>query len=193
MTKPLPFGLKLFFPVAILLLMLVDQITKWWVVERYFRLRSYEADGASIDFLPWLFSWKLEKIPTMHSEITSWFSLVMAWNKGVSFSMLTSDNQYMPYVLIGVALILSAIFFYWLMITNSKMTAFPLVLIVAGAISNVWDRVRFGAVADFLYFHVGTYGWPAFNIADSCIVAGVALLAYDGLFLEPKRKKGYVP
>ncbi len=107
--------------------------------------------------------------------------------------MFASDHSYMPLVLIGVALTLSAIFFYWLMTTNSRMTALPLVMIVAGALSNVWDRVRFGAVADFLYFHIGEIGWPAFNIADTCIVVGVALLAYDGLFLEPKRKKGYVP
>ena len=193
MTKPLPPALKLSFPIFILILMLVDQITKWWVIERYFRLRSFEADGTSIDFLPWLFSLQMEKLPNMRTEITPWFDLVMAWNKGVSFSMFASESPYMAYILIAVALTMSLVFFYWLMTTNSRMTAFPLVLIVAGALSNVWDRVRFGAVADFLYFHVGQYGWPAFNIADSCIVAGVALLAYDGLFLEPKRKKGYVP
>ena len=193
MTKPLPPTLKLSFPIFILILMLVDQITKWWVIERYFRLRSFEADGASIDFLPWLFSLQMEKLPNMRREITPWFDLVMAWNKGVSFSMFASESTYVAYILIAVALTMSLVFFYWLMTTNSRMTAFPLVLIVAGALSNVWDRVRFGAVADFLYFHVGQYGWPAFNIADSCIVAGVALLAYDGLFLEPKRKKGYVP
>ena len=193
MTKPLSPGLKLAFPVIIALLILIDQVTKWWVIERYFRLRSFEATGESIDFLPWLFSLRMEKIPSMRAEMTPWFDLVMAWNKGVSFSMFTSESTYVAYILIGVALTLSLVFFYWLMTTNSKMTAFPLVLIVAGALSNVWDRVRFGAVADFLYFHVGSYGWPAFNLADSCIVAGVALLAYDGLFLEPKRKKGYVP
>jgi signal peptidase II len=163
------------------------------VIERYFRLRSFEADGASMDFIPWLVTTGQQPLPPMRYEITPFFDLVMAWNTGVSFSMFASDHALMPLALGGVALILCTIFAVWMFTTKAFMTALPLVLIIAGALSNVWDRVRFGAVADFLYFHVGAYGWPAFNIADSCIVLGVALLAWDSLFLEPKRRKGEAP
>jgi signal peptidase II len=68
-------------------------------------------------------------------------------------------------------------------------TLIPLAMIIAGAISNVWDRVRFGAVADFLDFHYQDIHYPAFNIADCCIVLGVIALAIDGLFLDPRSPK----
>ncbi len=173
----------------ILALIVADQVSKWWVLEKIVRLRSFEADGSSMSFLPWLFKLGQEQMPPFRSEITSFFDIVMAWNTGVSFSMFASDNHLMVYVLIAVALVLSTVFTIWLMRTTVLMTALPLAMIIAGALSNVWDRVRFGAVADFLYFHVGEYGWPAFNLADSCIVVGVAILAFDGLFLEPRRAK----
>jgi signal peptidase II len=177
----------LFF--VIIALIVADQVSKWWVLEKIVRLRSFEADGSSMDFLPWLFKLGQEQMPPFRSEVTSFFDIVMAWNTGVSFSMFASDHQAMVYVLIGVALLLSLVFTIWLIRTPLLITALPLAMVVAGALSNVWDRVRFGAVADFLYFHVGEYGWPAFNLADSCIVAGVAILAFDGLFLEPRRTK----
>jgi signal peptidase II len=185
--------MKLGFVAAIPALILIDQLSKWWVIERYFRLNDFAADGASVDFIPWLITTGQQQLPPLRHEITGFFDLVMAWNTGVSFSMFASDNAVMPLVLTGVALILSLGFMAWLFTTRAIMTALPLVLIIAGALSNVWDRMRFGAVADFLYFHVGEVGWPAFNIADSCIVLGVALLAWDSLFLEPKRRKGDAP
>lgn len=174
---------------VIIALIVADQLSKWWVLEKIVRLSSFDADGKSVDFLPWLVTLGQAQLPPFRSEVTSFFDIVMAWNTGVSFSMFASDNQMMVYVLIGVALILSSVFMIWLMRTTLLITALPLAMIIAGALSNVWDRVRFGAVADFLYFHVGEYGWPAFNLADSCIVAGVAILAFDGLFLEPRRAR----
>lgn len=193
MTKSLPVSTKLTFLGLSLVLILADQISKWWIIERYFRPRNFGAEAPTMDFLPWLTTLAQERMGPIRIEVTSFFDLVMAWNTGVSFSMFASDSDLMPYVLSGIALIMAGIFFIWLMTTNSRWTAFPLALIIAGALSNVWDRARFQAVADFLYFYVGQYGWPAFNIADSCIVVGVAFLAYDSLFLEPKRNKGYTP
>jgi len=62
-------------------------------------------------------------------------------------------------------------------------------LVIGGAIGNVVDRLRFGAVFDFLYFHAGAYDFPAFNVADSAITVGVALLLWDGLFGGGNRAK----
>lgn len=193
MTRSLPISTKLAFLGLSLALIIADQVSKWWIIERYFRPRNFGAEAPTMDFLPWLTTLTQERMGPIRMEVTSFFDLVMAWNTGVSFSMFASDSAVMPYVLSGIALIMATIFFIWLMTTNSRWTAFPLALIIAGALSNVWDRARFQAVADFLYFHVGQYGWPAFNIADSCIVVGVVFLAYDSLFLEPKRNKGYTP
>jgi signal peptidase II len=61
-------------------------------------------------------------------------------------------------------------------------------LILGGALGNVIDRLFHGAVIDFLYFHAGRYGWPAFNVADSAISVGVALLLWDQLFAQRRRE-----
>lgn len=190
---PFSLNIRLGLGGIVFVLMLADQLSKWWVLERIVRLNAFTADGASLDFLPWLITYGQERLPPFRLEITPFFDLVMAWNTGVSFSLFASSAAAMVYVLIGTSLLLSSVFLFWMMTTRSLLTALPLAMIIAGALSNVWDRVRFGAVADFLYFHVGSYGWPAFNLADSCIVTGVAFLAFDGVFLEPKRNQGYTP
>lgn len=70
------------------------------------------------------------------------------------------------------------------------MVAMALSLIIGGALGNVLDRLRFGAVADFLDFHLGNLHWPAFNVADSAICIGIALLLTHSLFFDPKRSEG---
>jgi signal peptidase II len=155
----------------------------------YFRPRNMSAEAPMTEFLPWLVTMGQEQMGAFRVEMTSFFDRVRAWNTGVSFSLISSAHAVMPSVLSGVGVVMALIFFVWMMMTRSLITALPLALIIAGALSNVWDRLRFGAVADFLYFHIGKYGWPAFNIADSCIVAGVAFLAFDSLFLEPRRER----
>lgn len=189
MTSSLTLRHKLFLVLVIAALIIADQVSKWWVIEAFFRPRNFDATEAALDFWPWLVTLGQTQMPPIRIEVTSFFDLVMAWNTGVSFSMFASDHDFMPYVLSAIALTLASVFGVWFWRTTVLFTALPLALIIAGALSNVWDRVRFKAVADFLYFHIGQYGWPAFNIADSCIVLGVALLAFDSLFLEPKRHK----
>jgi signal peptidase II len=127
--------------------------------------------------------------PPAHIEITSFFNLVMVWNKGVSFGMFASAHDYMPYILSLSALVLCGFLVVWMKRAIRLTTLIPLAMIIAGAISNVWDRVRFGAVADFLDFHYQDIHYPAFNIADCCIVLGVIALAIDGLFLDPRSPK----
>jgi signal peptidase II len=105
-------------------------------------------------------------------------ALVMAWNRGVSFSMFAHEAEWMPYVLIAVALAICAVLVRLCLKSADRVERFGYAVIVGGALGNVIDRVRFGAVADFFYVHVGEYGWPAFNIADASICAGVALLLW---------------
>lgn len=173
----------------IVALIAFDQWSKWFITERYFRPRSFEADGPSLDFFKWLVLRPQERLPFHRTEITSFFDLVMVWNKGVSFGMFSGDHEFMPYVLMFFALLLSGVFVLWLWRATSWLAAISLSMIIAGAVSNVWDRVRFRAVVDFLDFHLNDLHWPAFNIADSAIVIGVAGLAFYTLFLEPKLNK----
>lgn len=172
----------------ILLLALADQLSKWYIIERHFRLLSFEANGPSLDFMTWLTQLPQERFPFFRTEVTSFFNFTMVWNKGVSFGMFSSTHSYMPYALMVMAVALTSFFVVWLIRATSLWAAIPLAMIISGALSNVWDRARFGAVADFLDFHIGDLHWPAFNIADSCIVVGVALLALHTLCSEKSKK-----
>lgn len=180
---------KAFLGGLIVLLAMADQLSKWWVMEVFYRPRVFEADGASIPFTEWLTTFGLQQFPPAHIEVTSFFNMVMVWNKGVSFGMFASAHDIMPYVLSCVAVMMSIILGVWMSRTKYMSALIPLAMIISGAMANVWDRLRFGAVADFLDFHYQDMHYPAFNIADCCIVVGVLLLAFDGVILERCRQK----
>ena len=109
-------------------------------------------------------------------HVCPYFNLFLTFNKGVSFSMLTSDSAYAPLALSGFALGVSGLLIYWIQKEKNRIARMGLAIILGGAIGNVIDRLRFGAVVDFLDFYIGDYHWPAFNIADSAICIGVAIL-----------------
>jgi signal peptidase II len=122
-------------------------------------------------------------------EVTSFFNLVLAWNRGISFSLFHSEEAYAPFALAALALAISAGLAIWLRRVDHRWPATGIGLVIGGAIGNVIDRLRFGAVVDFLDFHWGGYHWPAFNIADSAITVGVLFLITDGLFRRPEGSK----
>lgn len=120
-------------------------------------------------------------------EVTSFFNLVLVYNKGVSFGLLSNDAPYGPYLLAALAVAIAGLIWYFLLRrAEHRMMAVAAGLIVGGALGNALDRVLYGGVVDFLDFHVAGYHWPAFNIADCAIVVGAALLAFDGLFGKAK-------
>jgi signal peptidase II len=119
------------------------------------------------------------------------FSLVEAWNPGISFSMLRGAG---PAVLGSIAILVSLGLIYWLTRVSNRLSALAIGFVAGGALGNVIDRFRFGAVFDFLDFYITTgsgreWHWPAFNLADSAISVGVALLLFDGLFHRVDRAK----
>ena len=113
--------------------------------------------------------------------VTSFFSVVKWWNQGVSFGVFNhGDGSSLQRWLLAVAtLAIIAGLLRWLQKTPHRLPAVAIGMIIGGAIGNLLDRFHYGAVADFLYFHWHDYGWPAFNVADSCIVCGVGLLLLD--------------
>ena len=117
---------------------------------------------------------------TIH--VTPFFELVLILNPGAAFSFLSSAAGWQRELFIGIALGASALIIY-LMRKHARDRVFclGLGLILGGAIGNVIDRMLLGAVVDFLYFHLGEYYWPAFNLADSAITCGAALLIWDSL------------
>ena len=139
----------------------VDQLTKWWAI------------GALAPF------------PAL-IEVTPFFNLTMVWNRGVSFGML-GGAELPPWVLAGFAGLVTAGLTVWLSRARTLAPAVGIGLVIGGAIGNIIDRLRFGAVADFLDFHLGPYHWPAFNAADAAISVGVAVLIIDSLLIRRQR------
>ena len=107
---------------------------------------------------------------------TSFFNWVKVWNTGVSFSMFNNYGQTGAIILSVFALGVAASLFYWMLKETNKLKIAALACIIGGAIGNVIDRVRYGAVLDFLDFHYKNMHWPAFNLADSFICVGVFML-----------------
>ncbi|TNE40274.1 MAG: signal peptidase II [Alphaproteobacteria bacterium] len=129
-------------------------------------------------------------VMTLHPEgieITPFFHLVMVWNRGVSFGMFAGHD--MRWALVALSLAISVAILFWLRRAHSRFLALCLGFILGGAIGNVIDRVRLGAVADFFDFDLYFMRWPAFNVADMAIVCGVVLILVESLFQGRKADK----
>jgi lipoprotein signal peptidase len=106
-------------------------------------------------------------------------NLTMVWNHGVTFGLLTGVGIWAHWLLAVVALAVVAGLGVWLCRAESRLVAVALGAIAGGAVGNVIDRVRFGAVVDFIDAHIGDWHWYVFNVADAAIVCGVAALLID--------------
>lgn len=119
-----------------------------------------------------------------HQEtVTSFLDLVLTCNSGISFGIMnrTGVNALIFSLAAGLIIVVLVL---WLRRVRTGFLAVAIGLIIGGAIGNVIDRLRFHAVVDFLYFHAGSWYWPAFNLADSAICLGVAAMLLDGLLLR---------
>lgn len=142
----------------IVLLVIADQATKWLVVAN----------------MP-LFS-RINLLP--------FFDLVHVRNYGAAFSFLSDQGGWQRWFFTAIAVVISVVLIVMLRRQPKSMKAANLGfgLIISGAIGNVIDRINHGYVVDFLDVYVGSYHWPAFNVADSCIVIGAGLIIFDGFF-----------
>lgn len=113
--------------------------------------------------------------PRIH-EVLPFFNLVLGFNRGISFGLFNSDSPEAPYVLSALALGVTAMLIVWLWKAASRNEALALGAIIGGALANVADRLRDGAVTDFLDLHFRSFHWPTFNFADIAISMGVVLL-----------------
>lgn len=159
MTLPPYFRKGLIVSAAVLTL---DQLTKWWIVFTVMQ-------------------------PPRIIEVTPFFNLVMGWNYGISFGFLNSASALGLWLLPMVVVVITAALGVWLYRTDRLRPALALGLIIGGALGNLIDRLRFGAVADFLDFHAWGYHWPAFNAADSAITVGAVVLILDSLFVGDEK------
>jgi signal peptidase II len=137
------------------LVIIFDQLSKWWMS-----------------------SW-LDLYETV--AVVPYFNLTLAHNYGAAFSFLASAGGWQRWFFTILAIVVSIVLTVWMkrLKANAKLEAISLALILGGAVGNVIDRVAHGYVIDFLDVYVGSYHWPAFNIADSAICVGAVLLIFD--------------
>jgi len=158
MTRPnfVPLGL-----LAAVIVLTADQASKWWV------LNVLDLQGLrQVVLLPVL-------------------NLTMVWNRGVTFGLLNGFGSWGHVVLAVIALAVVAALCVWLLRAQTPLTAVAIGAVAGGAIGNVIDRLRFGAVVDFIHAHVmtpwGDLSWYVFNVADAAIVCGVGALIIESL------------
>ncbi len=124
-------------------------------------------------------------------RITSFFDVIAARNPGISYSLLSAHTPAARWALVALAAAATALIGAWLWRATAWTVALALGLIIGGALGNAVDRFAYGWVADFYYFHLGSFHWYVFNLADVAIVAGVALLLIDSFV--PGRRTAVTP
>jgi len=143
---------------------LLDQLSKWWITAVVMQ------PPRVIPLLPFL-------------------NLALARNRGVSFGMLRLEGPWGPWLLSVFALAIVVWLFLWQRRARDPWIAASVGLIAGGALGNVADRLLRHAVVDFIDVYAGRYHWPAFNLADSAITVGVALLLLESLFRKGGSRK----
>ena len=118
--------------------------------------------------------------------VTSFMSLVLAYNTGAAFSFLAGAAGWQRWFFAAIAVAASVFIVVLLKRGGSRMFCLGLALILGGALGNLWDRVTIGRVTDFLLFHYQGWSWPAFNVADSAISVGAVLLILDSFRAHPR-------
>ncbi|MDB4831697.1 signal peptidase II [Hyphomicrobiales bacterium] len=109
-------------------------------------------------------------------EVTPFLDVVLVWNKGISYGLFQQENTIGQIILTMCSCLISIFIITWIFKAKNILLYIPLSLIVGGALSNITDRLLFGAVADFYYLHAYGYSWYVFNLADVFIVFGVFVL-----------------
>lgn len=148
--------------VIALAVVLCDQLSKFYVLNYFLSANSYVSFG-------------------------DYFSVVRAWNTGVSFSMLNNYGKAGVWLLSAIAIVIVLMLYHWLKKEDNRLTQIALGMIIGGALGNVIDRLRFGAVFDFLDFHIADNHWPAFNLADSFICIGAIIIIAQAVVVKLKK------
>lgn len=153
-------SLRLAIPIAVAVLA-ADQASKWWMdsvldLQAVGQIPVFAAGPFALDF-------------------------TMVWNRGVTFGLMSGDGMWHQAILAGIAAVIVAVLLRWLWRAENRTTAAAIGALVGGAIGNSIDRLRWGAVFDFLHAQAWGWSWYVFNVADAAIVVGVVALVADGL------------
>ena len=150
--------------------LIVDQLSKYIMVEKVMRPEGVMETPFFTDKI---------------IEILPFFQLRMAWNTGISFSMFSSGES-TCHILLAVQITVTCVIIWYLRQLDRPLLLVAGGLIIGGAVGNIVDRAMFCAVADFLDFYWGTWHFPTFNVADSCISVGAGLWLLDAVLARPQ-------
>ena len=142
--------------VVVVAILVADQLSKLWILDRF---------AAVGEFI----------------QVTDFFDIVLVANRGVSFGLFNNGAAVNAIIFSLLAAVIVVALVVWLLRATGRVLPAAIGLVIGGAVGNVADRLRLGAVVDFLDFHLGAWHWPAFNVADAAICIGVALMLIDGL------------
>jgi signal peptidase II len=136
--------------------LVADQLSKLWILGRFSAVGQF-------------------------MQVTDFFDIVLVANRGVSFGLFNNGAALngVVFSLLAAAIVVALV--VWLFRAKGYLLPAAIGLVIGGAVGNVADRLRLGAVVDFLDFHLGAWHWPAFNVADAAICIGVGLMLIDGL------------
>jgi signal peptidase II len=145
------------------LIFVADQVTKWWVVNPL----GLDVDGEQI-------------------ALTSFFSLTRTSNYGVSMGFLIAETDTARWALVGLTAAIALVVLVWMLREKLLGEIVALALILGGALGNIVDRIAYGHVVDFAHFHLGTWSFYIFNVADAAITIGVAIVLARSFLIREK-------
>jgi signal peptidase II len=133
--------------------------------------------------------------PGQGRDVTGFLRLVLVYNEGAAFSFLAGAGGWQRWLFMALAVAICAVLLVMLRRQHADpLVAAALALVLGGALGNLWDRATLGHVVDFVLVHAGSHAFPAFNVADSAITVGVALLLWESLWPmsrpDPAQAKG---
>jgi signal peptidase II len=156
-----------FGAILAVIVVIADQASKWAI------LAAFRPPGVTAT--PFSAAAPMQLLPILDFELV--------WNRGISFGVANNNGGWNVIVFAALSAIIALVLLFWLARAQRAFLAAALGLVVGGAAGNMVDRLRFGAVVDFIYVHIGAFDWfPAFNLADSSITVGAVLLGIDSLF-----------
>ncbi|MDB9738921.1 signal peptidase II [Candidatus Pelagibacter sp.] len=120
--------------------------------------------------------------------LTEYLNFYLIWNKGIAFGLFSFNESFIYNVITGIIIIICIVLMV-MSYANSGFKKFSLIFVLGGALGNLFDRIYYSAVPDFIDFHINDYHWFVFNISDIFITLGIICLIFDEIFVNNKKNE----